>query len=403
VTTHPADDQRTTIPAGEPIGANPIGTHPIGTPPPAADGSAAHDVDLHGTTANGAAPNGAAAAPSIDSMTGQVSTSLDAVASEDTTTLAPVATVGDSATATADSATATLPPAVTDPLPMTTPVVESPIGGDASGPPAVPPSEPPTGYASPAPAPEEEEEDGMTMLEHLEELRVRLIVCAVAVAVGLLVSAVPLPFLTQIEGLGIASVSATVMDMIARPAAGYLIYLKPGEGFVTYLQVAMLIGFALAMPVVLYQVIAFVLPALLPHEKKYLYMSIPGAMISFLIGITFGYVLVLPVAIEFLKTFSPLAPGVVAVQWAFSEYIGTVTSLLFYMGIAFELPLLMFFLTKLRIINPVRLAGFRKYALILAFVIGAMITPTPDPLNQTIVSLPIYLLFELGLLLSKLA
>jgi len=253
------------------------------------------------------------------------------------------------------------------------------------------------------PAPEEEEEEGMTMLEHLEELRVRLIVCSVAVVVGLLVSAMPLPFLTNIEGLGIASVAATVMDMLARPAAGFLIYLKPGEGFVTYLQVAMTIGFALAMPVLLYQVIAFVLPALMPHEKKYLYMAIPGSMLSFLVGLMFGYVLVLPVAIEFLKTFSPLPAGVVAVQWAFSEYMNTVTTLLFYMAIAFELPLVMFFLTKLRVLNPHRLVAFRKYALILSFVIGAMITPTPDPLNQTIVSLPLYLLFELGLLLSKLA
>ena len=73
------------------------------------------------------------------------------------------------------------------------------------------------------------------------------------------------------------------------------------------------------------------------------------------------------------------------------------------MGLSFETPLLMFFLTKLRVLNPDRLARFRKYALILAFVIGAMITPTPDPLNQTLVSLPLYLLFELGLLLSRLA
>jgi len=91
------------------------------------------------------------------------------------------------------------------------------------------------------------------------------------------------------------------------------------------------------------------------------------------------------------------------VMWQFSEYIGTVTTLLVYMGLAFETPLLMFFLTKLRIINPYQLARFRKYMLIIAFIIGAMITPTPDPMNQTLVSLPIYLLFELGLLLSRLA
>ena len=85
---------------------------------------------------------------------------------------------------------------------------------------------------------------------------------------------------------------------------------------------------------------------------------------------------------------------------ALAAFPGT---LLLYMGLAFETPLLMFFLTKLRIINPAQLARYRKYVLILSFIIGAMITPTPDPMNQTLVSLPIYLLFELGLLLSRLA
>ena len=390
---HPADDQRSSVPAGEPTATNGTSAHGTMT-----NGSVAPEGELHATVANGAAPVGAGA-PAVVGAAAATTDPVDAPA----VAVASESSEATDAVATPDSSTATLPPATVDSLPTSVPVQEAPTYGDASGPPAVPPSEPPTGYDNPAPAPEEEEEEGMTMLEHLEELRVRLIVCSVAVAVGLLVSAIPLPFLTTVEGLGIASVSATVMDMIARPAAGYLIYLKPGEGFVTYLQVAMMIGFSLAMPVVLYQVIAFVLPALLPHEKKYLYMAIPGAMLSFIIGIMFGYVLVLPVAIEFLKTFSPLPPGVVAVQWAFSEYMGTVTSLLLYMGLAFELPLLMFFMTKLRILNPERLVGFRKYAIILAFIIGAMITPTPDPLNQTIVSLPIYLLFELGLLLSKLA
>ena len=142
------------------------------------------------------------------------------------------------------------------------------------------------------------------------------------------------------------------------------------------------------------------MPALLPHEKKYLYMALPGAMISFTIGIFFGYILVIPVAIDFLLKWNPIE---IQVMWQFSEYISTVTTLLLYMGLAFETPLLMFFLTKLRVLDPVRMARYRKYVLILSFIIGAMITPTPDPMNQTLVSLPIYLLFELGLLLSRLA
>lgn len=267
--------------------------------------------------------------------------------------------------------------------------------------PALPPASPPppdttTGLDPLGDAPEEEE-DGMTMLEHLEELRNRIVVCAVALAVGLLISAIPIPYVTE------SAVTQEVIKIVSTPAKDHLIFIKPGEGFVTYFQVAMIVAVVLALPVITYQLIAFVLPALLPHEKKYLYMAVPGAMASFAFGLFFGYILVIPVAIQFLLTFgTDNIPGL-EVKWAFSEYIETVTTLLFWMGLSFETPLLMFFLTKLRVINPERLKSFRKYALILAFIVGAMITPTPDPLNQTLVSLPLYLLFELGLLLSRLA
>jgi sec-independent protein translocase protein TatC len=258
---------------------------------------------------------------------------------------------------------------------------------------------PPNGTGSLEPAgdaPEEYEEEGMTMLEHLEELRNRLVVSSAALIVGMLVAAIPIPYLTNGE-----SVTQVVMTLIAAPADGHLQYLKPGEGFITYFQLALVVGFVLALPVLTWQAIAFVLPALLPHEKKYLYMAVPGGMFSFLCGLLFGYILVLPVAIGFLINWNPI--GTIEQNWQFSEYIDTVSTLLLYMGLAFETPLIMFFLTKLRVIDPVRIARYRKYVLILAFVIGAIITPTPDPLNQTIVSLPIYLLFELGLLLARLA
>ena len=273
----------------------------------------------------------------------------------------------------------------------------APVPYEPAQPPA--PPLPPDGNGSLQPlgdAPEEEEE-GMTMLEHLEELRNRIIVCAVALVMGLVISALPIPFVTK------TAVTQEVISIISKPAADHLIFIKPGEGFVTYFQVALIVAAVLALPVITYQVIAFVMPALLPHEKKYLYMAVPGAMISFAIGLLFGYVLVVPVAIQFLLVFGTDNIEGLEVKWAFSEYIETVSTLLFWMGLAFETPLLMFFLTKLRVLDPNRAARYRKYVLILAFVIGAMITPTPDPLNQTIVSLPIYLLFELGLLLSRLA
>ena len=272
----------------------------------------------------------------------------------------------------------------------------APVPYEPAQPPAAPPPDNNGALLAYGDSPEEEEE-GMTMLEHLEELRNRIIVCAVALVLGLVISALPIPFLTS------QSVTQEVIRIVSTPAADHLIFLKPGEGFVTYFQVALIVAMVLALPVITYQVIAFVMPALLPHEKKYLYMAVPGAMVSFALGLLFGYILVIPVAIQFLLVFgTDNIPGL-EVKWAFSEYVDTVTTLLFWMGLSFETPLLMFFLTKLRVLTPERLVRFRKYALILAFIIGAMITPTPDPLNQTLVSLPLYLLFELGVLLSRLA
>jgi sec-independent protein translocase protein TatC len=260
-----------------------------------------------------------------------------------------------------------------------------------------PPPPPPVAPASagdPSPSSDDDEQEGMTMLEHLEELRTRVIVMSVALAVGLALSSIPVP--------GYSSLTWNVINVVNAPAAGNLQVIKPGELFITYLNVALVVGGALAMPVLIYQTMAFVMPALHPHEKKYLYMAAPGVTFSFVIGILFGYLLLLPFAINFLLNFGVAESGV-EVKWSFGEYVSTVTTLLFWMGLAFETPLVMFFLTKLRVLNVDRLVGFRKYALILAFVVGAIITPTPDPLNQTIVSVPLYLLFELGILFSKLA
>jgi sec-independent protein translocase protein TatC len=143
-----------------------------------------------------------------------------------------------------------------------------------------------------------------------------------------------------------------------------------------------------------------VTPALSENEKKYLYIAVPGVTLSFAIGVAFCYFLMLPFAIAFLggfqtDIFSPL--------WSAERYLDFVTTFLFWVGITFELPIVMYFLSKMGVVSPQRLSSFRKYAFVMAFVIGAIITPTPDPINQTIVSLPIYFLFEIGVLLARFA
>jgi sec-independent protein translocase protein TatC len=253
---------------------------------------------------------------------------------------------------------------------------------------------------TPAPAPEEPESHApgdkeMTLLEHLEELRGRLVAMALALVAGVAISVIPIPTLNSLTGY--------LFDLIVNEAkvnGVTVIATRPGESFFTYLQVALVVGAAIAMPVIIYQILAFVAPALYANEKKYLYIAVPGVFFSFICGVLFCYFLTLPFATRFLAGFMS---GTIEPFWSASNYVDFVATFLFWVGVMFELPIIMFFLSKLGVVSHQRMAKFRKYALVLAFVIGAAITPTPDPINQTIVSLPIYFLFELGVILARFA
>jgi sec-independent protein translocase protein TatC len=147
-------------------------------------------------------------------------------------------------------------------------------------------------------------------------------------------------------------------------------------------------------------VLAFVTPALYDNERKYLLIAVPGVTLSFAIGVAFCYLLMLPFAIAFLGNFQT---EIFDQRWAAERYLDFVTTFMFWVGLTFELPIVMYFLSKMGIVSAQRMASFRKYAFVMAFVIGAIITPTPDPINQTIVSLPIYFLFEIGVILARFA
>jgi sec-independent protein translocase protein TatC len=236
----------------------------------------------------------------------------------------------------------------------------------------------------------------MSLLEHLEELRGRLVASVISVVAGVLVAIIPIPGLSN-------SITWIVVDGLTdqgKQSGVNFITIRPGEGFFTYLSVALVVGAAIAMPVIIYQLLAFVAPALYPNEKRYLYLAVPGVFLSFMAGVAFCYFLTLPFATRFLagfasQTFTP--------TWSAEHYIDFVATFLFWIGVMFELPIVMFFLSKLGVVSAKRLASYRKYAFVLAFVVGAAITPTPDPINQTIISLPIYFLFELGVILARFA
>ncbi|HOG47900.1 MAG TPA: twin-arginine translocase subunit TatC [Anaerolineae bacterium] len=225
----------------------------------------------------------------------------------------------------------------------------------------------------------------LTIIEHLEELRDRLIVIVIALVVS---TAFSLIFTEQL------------LRLLIKPLGATPIAIHPVESFIVYFKVALIAGVALAMPVILYEIVRFLLPALTPKEKGYLYFLLPGGTAFFIIGLAFATLVMLPAAIRFLHGFMS---DVITQQWTIENYINFVTTVLFWMGIIFELPLVMFFLGKLGVVNAPMLVKFRRFWIVAAAVIAAVVTPTPDPVNMCIVMVPLLLLYEIGILLVRLA
>lgn len=226
----------------------------------------------------------------------------------------------------------------------------------------------------------------MPLMEHLVELRNRLIRAAIALLIATCISFVftKQVFLILLAPLGDASVQA----------------LKPTESLGNYMKVALLCGIILSMPVIVYQIGRFIMPGLTKHEKRYLFLLVPGATLCFVTGVAFAYFIMLPAAIPFLQGFMA---DIIKQDWAIGEYLSFVTSLLLWIGVAFELPLFIYFLAKLGIIDAPTLSKNRKYAVIVIAVMAAIITPTVDPLNMALVMGPLIILYEIGVLLAKIA
>lgn len=240
--------------------------------------------------------------------------------------------------------------------------------------------------ASSSPRDVNDEPAVMPLMDHLRELRNRLLRAMIAL---LITTAISLFFTEQI----LAFLIAPMGDV--QPQA-----LKPTETLGNFMKVALMAGVTLAMPVIVYQVARFIAPGLTKEERRYLFVLVPGATISFVVGVAFAYFVMLPAAIPFLQGF---LADVITQQWAIGEYMSFVTSLLFWIGVSFELPLFVYFLAKLGIVDDKMLIKNFKYAVLGIAVLAAIITPTVDPLNMTLVMGPLIVLYLLGILLAKVA
>jgi sec-independent protein translocase protein TatC len=226
----------------------------------------------------------------------------------------------------------------------------------------------------------------MTLLEHLEELRDRIIKCVIAVGIAFVAGAVfAEPVLKRLE---IDSAAKGGFDIVA-----------PTDPITIYFRVALYIAIGLALPVLLWELLGFLLPGLTKKEKRFLILSLPFVIVLFLLGAAYGFFFAAPRALQFLASFmSDLY------QWSPEpeETISFFLTLMLGLGLAFQLPVIMFILAKLGIVSARKMRSWWRYAVVILLIVAAVVTPSTDPVNMMVVFVPLYLLYEAGILVSRL-
>lgn len=229
------------------------------------------------------------------------------------------------------------------------------------------------------------EEQMMTTWAHIGELRKRLFKILIALAV------------TTIFSFMFAE---KLMELLALPIGGLdkLISIEVTENISVYMKVSLLAAFILAFPYILYQLMTFILPGLKTQERRWVILSIPFATAFFLAGIAFAYFVMLPTALPFLISFT----GIKTLPRP-NNYFNFVTGLLFWIGVCFETPLIIFILARVRIVSASMLAKQWRIALVFIAVLSAVITPTPDPVNMGLLMLPLTILYVSSILFAAIA
>jgi sec-independent protein translocase protein TatC len=225
----------------------------------------------------------------------------------------------------------------------------------------------------------------MSLLGHFDELRDRLIKSFIAVVVATFI---------------VAAFTPQIFNILNAPYGKKPILIEPTEGITVYFRIALTGGLVLTMPYLIYHVLMFILPGLETDEKRYVAWGVPAATLLFLIGVAFSWFLLIPTAINFLSTWQT---DIFEPQWQAKKYIPFVTSLIFWIGVSFETPLIIFIMAKLGLVTPQFLIKQWRFAVVIIAIIAALITPTVDPFNMALVMFPLILLYGLSILLSYVA
>ena len=226
----------------------------------------------------------------------------------------------------------------------------------------------------------------MPFLDHLEELRWRLLKSIGTVFVMMLIC---------------FAFSDQILDVLLYPGKQLeppvpLQVLKVQTVFIIKLEIALVAGIIISLPVIFYQLWQFLAPGLLAKERRYIPVIIFASVACFLAGGAFAYFIIIPFSLEF---FLGLAPTNIENNIALDFYIGFLIRLIFVFGIVFELPMLSLVLSKIGILTPQFMRKYRKYAIVGAFIVGAILTP-PDPTSQILLAVPILVLYEISIYIS---
>ncbi len=234
------------------------------------------------------------------------------------------------------------------------------------------------------------------MVPHLIELRDRLVKASFAVAIGTLVG-----FWLVNSPVIFGKSLPDLMVLRLAPIGTKLQAIGVGELFLGYMRIALIVGISLAMPVLVYQIVAFFTPALLQHEKRMLFMALPFVTELFFTGLAFGWLFTVPAALTFLLGYGQTSAITTLPTW--DSFIDIATTLLLWNGLIFEMPAIIYLLARLGVVTAESLGSWRRYAAVVITVLAALITPTGDPFNLMLLAVPMYLLFELGIILARFA
>ncbi len=229
----------------------------------------------------------------------------------------------------------------------------------------------------------------MGFLDHLEELRWRLIKALIGVIVGAILTGIFIDWI--MNNILFAPATKTIPPLS-------IINLRPYGQFLIYMEVIFIGGAVISVPNIVYQIWKFIEPALKPNERRYVTAVVMFTSVCFLGGVVFSYYLMLPAALGFFANFGST---IIENKISADEYMSFVLSMVLAAGIVFELPMLSFFLSKIGILKPEFMRKYRKHAIVAILLLAAIVTPGPDITSQLMLGIPLLFLYEISILICK--